>query len=184
MTVDLAQIRQVQAEADCLISQAKVETHIEQQAALLTADLADLNPLFLLVMNGGFFYAQRLLERLNFPLQMDYLQATRYRGNTTGADLQWLAEPRIELAGRHVVVLDDILDEGHTLLGIREYCLAKAPASLRVAVLLQKIHDRLAEGAVADYPALTVPDRYVFGSGMDYKEYLRQLPGIHAVKGL
>lgn len=180
---ELDGIKRVQAEADCLITATEVEAQIEQQAQLLSAELAEANPLFLVVMNGALFYAQRLLSRLNFPLQQDYLHASRYRGETRGAELQWYAKPRTPLAGRCVVLLDDILDEGPTLAGIRDYCLAEQAAAVKIAVLVEKQHNRRVPGLAADYPCLSVPDRYVFGCGMDYHEYHRQLPCIYAVKG-
>jgi hypoxanthine phosphoribosyltransferase len=81
-----------------------------------------------------------------------------------------------------VLVIDDILDEGHTLLAVRKALMEFAPDSLKVAVLTRKIHDRQAGGAVAEFIGVEVPDRYVFGCGMDYKEYWRQLPAIYAVR--
>jgi hypoxanthine phosphoribosyltransferase len=95
----------------------------------------------------------------------------------------WKRQPEARrIEGRHVLVIDDILDEGHTLVAIRGALMGFGPASLRVAVLTEKRHDRRAGGAVAEYIGLSVPDRYVFGCGMDYKEYWRQLPAIYAVK--
>ncbi|MFK5088363.1 phosphoribosyltransferase family protein, partial [Klebsiella pneumoniae] len=88
----------------------------------------------------------------------------------------WKRRPDVAIEGREVLVVDDILDEGHTLVAIREALVAMKPASLRVAVLADKKHDRRAPGAHAEYIGLSVPDRYVFGCGMDYKEYWRQLP--------
>jgi hypoxanthine phosphoribosyltransferase len=124
-----------------------------------------------------------ITRRLDFPLQLDYLHATRYRGTTRGGGLVWSRQPdatRIE--GRHVLVIDDILDEGHTLVAVRNALQGFAPASLAVAVLVEKRHDRRAPGAHAEFIGLQVEDRYVFGCGMDYHEYWRQLPAIYAVK--
>ena len=120
---------------------------------------------------------------LAFPLECDYVHVTRYRDTTQGGALEWKVRPRAAVAHRTVLVLDDILDEGHTLVAIRRALLEFRPGSLRVAVLAEKRHDRRAAGAHAEYVGLEVEDRYVFGCGMDYKEYWRQLPAIYAVKG-
>jgi len=174
--------RRVLAEADCLFTAEDVAAAYDRLAAAITADYADLNPLFLCVMNGGLVPTAELIKRLNFPFQLDYLHATRYRGATTGGGLIWKRQPPAILDGRHVVVVDDILDEGYTLVAVRKALSEFAPASLKVAVLAEKIHDRRAPGAVAEYIGLKVIDRYVFGCGMDYKEYWRQLPAIYAMK--
>ena len=170
-------------EADLLFDESAVLDAIQRMAVDITADLKSSNPLVLCVMNGGLFLTSEITKRLLFPLQMDYIQATRYRGETTGGDeVSWLARPKFSLEGRAVLILDDILDEGHTLVAINEECKRLGAASIRVAVLLKKKHDRCNPDAEADYIGLEVDDRYVFGCGMDYKDYLRNLPGIYAVK--
>jgi hypoxanthine phosphoribosyltransferase len=175
----------VRAQADCLHSAAAVQEAFERLAAAITQDYDGLNPLLLCVMNGGLYATSEIARRLDFPFEQDYLHATRYRGATLGGGLVWKRQPAAEvIAGRHVLVIDDILDEGHTLVAIRRSLEAFRPTSLRVAVLAEKLHDRRAAGARAEYIGLPVEDRYVFGCGMDYKEYWRQLPAIYAVKGL
>ena len=130
-------------------------------------------------------FSGQLLTHLNFPLQLDYLHATRYRAETQGGTLDWLVEPSIELKNRHVVILDDILDEGHTLNAIIEFCEQQGAQKVYTAVLLDKQHERKAvEGFKADFEGLKVEDRFVFGFGMDYQGYWRNAPGIYAVKGL
>jgi len=171
-------------EADCLHDAAAVSAAYERLAAALQPHYATLDPLVLVVMTGGFIPAAEILKRVRFPFDLDYLHATRYRGETRGGSLQWKRRPEAELAGRHVLVIDDILDEGHTLAAIRATLLARAPASLQVAVLAEKQHDRRADGALAEFVGLTLPDRYVFGCGMDYRNHWRQLPAIYAVRGL
>jgi hypoxanthine phosphoribosyltransferase len=173
----------VYKDADLLFDEDAVLSAIQQMANDITAELKDRNPLVLCVMNGGLFVTSEITKRLNFPLQMDYMQATRYRGNISGAEqVVWLARPQQDLTDRAVLILDDILDEGHTLVEITRECEKMGAASIHVAVLLKKIHDRCNKKAQADFIGLEVEDRYVFGCGMDYKEYLRNLPGIYAVK--
>ncbi len=177
--------RQILDAADCLHDAAAVRAAYDRLASAIAVDYAPLNPLLLCVMTGGVHATAEITQRLDFPLELDYLHATRYRGTTTGGGLEWKRQPQAaRIAGRHVVVIDDILDEGHTLVAIRKALLEFAPASLKVAVLARKLHDRCAPEADAEYVGLTVEDRYVFGCGMDYQEYWRQLPAIYAVKGL
>ncbi|HEC17754.1 MAG TPA: hypoxanthine-guanine phosphoribosyltransferase [Gammaproteobacteria bacterium] len=182
-TVSQEHIRQVRAEADCLFTQAQVKAALDEMAEKISAKHHDNNPLVLCVMNGGLIVTGELLLRLDFPLQQDYLHATRYRGATRGGELHWLAEPRHNLKDRHVLVIDDILDEGYTLAAIAEHCRQGGAASVETVVLVEKRHDRK-EGHRADYIGLEVEDRYLFGYGMDYKGYLRNAAGIFAVKGM
>lgn len=186
MSGDHARVQEAQAvlaRADCLHSAPAVQAAYDRLAAAIEARYARHNPVLLTVMNGGLIPTAELAGRLLFPFQQDYLHATRYRGATTGGGLVWKRQPdpgRIQ--NRHVLLIDDILDEGHTLVAIREALLRFEPASLAVAVLAEKLHDRRAVAAHAEFVGLAVEDRYVFGCGMDYKEYWRQLPAIYAVK--
>ena len=181
MTLTASDIRTIQAQADCLHDAAAVQQALDRMAAAIKDDLADTLPVVLCVLNGGIIPTGHLLTRLQFPLEIGYLHATRYRGETSGADVHWLCEPQIDLHGRSVLVIDDILDEGHTLTNILAYCRDAGVAQVRTAVLVQKLHDRLAADIRADYIGLRVKDRYVFGFGMDYRGYLRNLNGVFAI---
>lgn len=173
----------VLAEADQLYSPADIHSALDSMAAAITERLADKNPLALCVMNGGLIFAGQLLTRLNFPLQVDYLHATRYRGDTSGGELHWLAHPTFPLKDRTLLILDDILDEGLTLQSILRACYNEGAKEVYSAVLVQKKHERCVSELHADFVGLEVEDRYVFGCGMDYHDYHRNLPGIYAVKG-
>lgn len=174
----------VRAQADCLHPAVAVQAAFDRLAAQVTRDYEGRNPLILCVMNGGLYATSELTRRLDFAFEQDYLHASRYRGATLGGGLVWKRQPPAEvIAGREVLVVDDILDEGHTLVAIRHALAAFRPTVLRVAVLAEKLHERRAPGAHAEYVGLSVEDRYVFGCGMDYKEYWRQLPAIYAVAG-
>jgi len=177
----LTQLNQVIAEAECLYTADQVAATAAAMAAAISQDLAANNPLLLCVMIGGMIPCSLLLRHLDFPLEVDYIHATRYRANT-GSTLEWRSRPRIALTDRHVLIVDDILDEGITLSAIKDWCLEQGAASVRIAVLTVKLHDRNQTGLQADYQGLTVPDRYVFGAGMDYHSYCRNLPGIYAVR--
>ena len=183
MSVSLEHIRQVKAEADCLFTDAEVQAALDQMAAAITAKHQNNNPLVICIMNGGLIVAGNLLLRLDFPLEQDYMHATRYRGQTTGGELNWVAEPSHSLQDRDVLVIDDILDEGYTLAAIVEHCQQAGARSVESVVLVEKLHDRK-HGIKADYVGLQVEDRYVFGYGMDYKGFLRNARGIFAVKGM
>lgn len=169
--------------ADRLYSRTEVEAAIDRLAESLTRDLAGEDPLLLCVMNGGIVLAGSLLTRLPFRLQIDYVHASRYRGELRGSDLQWIHQPATSLRDRCVLVLDDILDEGDTLAGIRDWCLTQGASRVITAVLVDKQHDRRCEALpAADYTALYAEDRYLFGYGMDCREYWRNAPGIYALR--
>lgn len=181
MTVSLDEVRRVEAEADCLFSEGQVEQAIAELAARVSARLGDSNPLILAVMNGGIVFAGRLLPKLSFPLELNAITATRYGGAISGGAIRWLLEPSASLRGRSVLIVDDVLDEGVTLAEIIRYCHEKGAASVHTAVLVEKDLGR-PKPCRADFIALHVGDRYLFGYGMDYKGYLRNAPGIYACK--
>ncbi len=174
---------QVLANADLLYPAAEVEQAIERMAGEITAVLRDRNPLVLCPMIGAMVFAGRLLPRLDFLLEVAYIHATRYRGETTGGELHWIHKPPATVTGRTLLVVDDILDEGNTMRAIVEECRRAGAAGIYTAVLADKQIDRPKEFPRADFTGLTVPNRYVFGYGMDYKGYLRNCAGIYAVKG-
>ncbi len=175
--------QRVKKEADCLFDKVDVLEAISALAKIISHNLADSNPVVLGIMNGGLIPMGLLITELDFPLQIDYLHATRYRDKTNGSQLQWLASPKIELRDRTVLLVDDIHDEGITLDKIKTFCLNSGVKNVYSAVLVNKIHHRK-NNTSADFVALEIPDRYVFGFGMDYKGMLRNAPGIFAVKGL
>lgn len=172
----------VLARAEPVADGAAVEEALDAMAAAITRDLAGADPLVLAVMIGGLVPAAWLLRRLDFPLQLDYIHASRYRGSTRGSErIDWIARPRASLEGRSVLVVDDILDEGHTLAAILAYCREQGAAAVRCAVLVEKLHGRRPAGLQADYTGLRTVDRYLFGCGMDYHEHHRQYAAIYAL---
>lgn len=182
------ELKRVQDEAECLYALDSIESAIDATALDITATLQDKNPIMLCVLNGGVGYTAALLKRLKFPLQLDYVHATRYGNNTRGGGIEFLAYPKTQLAGRTVLLADDIFDEGHTFAAIVQHCLRDGAAEVYTTVLVDKQHNRKAKlpngMSAADFTALTVEDKYVFGWGMDYKGYLRNLDGIYAVRNL
>jgi len=175
--------RQVLDSADCLYTDSQVQASLDRMATDITAKIGNSNPLILSVLTGGIILAGHLLTRLAFPLQIDYIHATRYRGNTTGGKLNWIVKPSHSLRGRSILIIDDIFDEGITLGEIIEYCWSEGAAEVYSAVLVNKMHDRK-QPLLPDFVGLETEDRYLFGYGMDYHGYLRNAAGIYAVKGL
>lgn len=172
------------ANSDVIHDGATLEREIARMAVGIRDDLADARPLLLTVMHGGMPFASRLameVGALGLDLEFDYLHATRYRGATSGGDLVWKHRPATPLQGRNVLLADDILDEGHTLDAILRWCHAEGAADVRIAALAVKRHDRCVPGMRADYIGVDVPDRYVFGYGMDFQDKGRNLPAIHAL---
>jgi len=177
-----AEAEQVYRASDRLFDRDQVEGALDTMGRAISRTLGGTDPVVLCVMNGGLVPLGRLLTRLEFPLQLDYLHATRYRGDTVGGRLQWVRRNSTPLVDRVVLIVDDILDEGLTLAAIASYCGEAGAERVLSAVLVEKLHDR-GNGFTADFVGLQVPDRYVFGYGMDYHGYLRNAPGIFAVAG-
>lgn len=182
--MDIAHLKQVSQTALPIYTQTQVEAALDQMAQNISADFQDKNPLVLCVVIGGIVTFGQLITRMQFPLQIDYVHASRYRGNTTGKEVVWKAKPTISLQDRHIIVVDDILDGGITLNDIKSFCLQNHAQSVSTAVLLDKVNCRLDDGLKhADYVGLSLTeDHYVFGYGLDYKTYLRNAPGIYAVE--
>jgi hypoxanthine phosphoribosyltransferase len=166
----------------CLYSKTQVEQALDKMAQSMHDRLSTSNPVFLCVVVGGLIPLGNLLPRLDFPLEVDYVHVTRYRGKTKGGDLLWKAKQSCSLKDRTVVVVDDILDSGLTLKAIVDYCWEEGAKEVFTAALVDKSSARQAGGLEkADFIGLNVENHYVFGYGMDYKEYLRNAPGIYAV---
>lgn len=178
---DLAQLWEVLKSADLVCSQDQLQAAVRRVAQEVTEVLAERVPLVLSVMGGAVVFTGQLLPLLHFPLEFDYVHVTRYRGSMQGGTIQWKVEPRPLLAGRVVLVVDDILDEGHTMAAIRDRILQEGAAAFYSAVLADKDIGR-EKPVRADFVGVTVPDRYVFGFGMDVESAWRNLPAIYAVK--
>lgn len=168
-------------DAELLVSASQIEQTLDTLASHITDALADRMPLALCVMGGGVILSGKLLPRLAFPLEFDYLHATRYREGTRGMEIEWCALPRKEVQGRCVLLLDDILDEGHTLAAAKAKLLQMGAAEVWTAVLADKDLGR-AKPVQADFTGLTLPNRYVFGMGLDVYGLWRNLPAIYALQ--
>ncbi len=182
MTVPTPLLADVLVDADLLHDRGDLEIVIADMGRQIDVALKGQRAVFLTVMNGALIFAGQLALAIRTDLEFDYVHATRYRGATTGSDLHWLREPQVSLVDRVVLLVDDILDEGHTLKAVREDCYRRGARCVLIASLCTKRHDRLVDGIAADFNGVELPDRYVFGYGMDYHEQGRNLPGIFALK--
>lgn len=173
--------RALLADADLIHSEETVQAALAQVAGVIRERLADKNPLVLCVMTGGVIFCGQLLPRLDFPLDFDYLHATRYGPETQGGKISWRMAPWTSVKGRTVLVVDDILDEGVTLAAVKESLSRLGAAEVLLAVFADKLNGK-AKPISADFVGLTVPDRFVFGYGMDVDGAWRNLPAIYAMK--
>lgn len=173
--------KQYLEQAELIHSARAVEATIDQLANQISASLSDSNPIVLCVMGGAVVFAGQLLPKLNFPLAFDYVQVSRYHNQTQGQQLVWKVLPGDNIRGRTVLVLDDILDEGHTLAAIKQKCLEQGAERVVIAVLVEKKLDH-PKPIAADFVGLVVSNRYVFGCGMDVFGWWRNLPAIYALK--
>jgi hypoxanthine phosphoribosyltransferase len=179
---DLAAAWRFLEDSDRVASAEEVEAALARLATEITEQLRKTYPLILVVMGGAVVFAGQLLPRLRFPLDFDYVHVTRYGAAIEGSKVEWRVAPPAGVRGRAVLVLDDILDGGHTMLAIREELRALGAASVQCAVLVEKTLPR-PKPIGADFVGLRIPDRFVFGCGMDAKGYWRNLPEIRAMKG-
>ena len=171
----------VLATAELIYPAEAVEEAVSRVAKEITEKIADTHPLFLCVMSGGVPFAGRLMTQLNFPLDFDYLHVTRYGQDTSGGAVSWYSGPRTSVAGRTVLIVDDILDKGVTLAAIVERMMQLRAQACYTVVATEKLNGKI-KPIKADFVALTVPDKFVFGFGMDVSGAWRNLPAIYAVK--
>ena len=168
-------------EADPLFSADECRAAVERMGREITARLSGEFPVVLSVMGGAAVFTGQLLPLLRFPLEFGAIEVTRYNNDIQGRDIAWRLAPRDNVRGRVVLVVDDILDEGITLAAIRKKLLEMGARSVYSAVFADKKIDR-EKPVTADFVGVTVPDRYVFGFGMDAYGLWRNLPAIYALK--
>ncbi len=177
-------LEQAVAQADLIVDRPTIDKAIAGIADAIARDYKGETPVFISIMNGALPFAGQLALELGArgqDAQFDYMQASRYHGET-GGELVWRHRPVSALFGRRVLLVDDILDEGFTLQGVRQWCLEQGATDVRIAVLTVKQHDRCLPDVKPDYAGIELPDRFVFGFGMDVDEALRPLPAIYAMK--
>ena len=181
LTLSPDQARRVLETAERVCSAAAVSEAVARMALEISTALAGSFPLVLCVMRGSVIFTGQLLPLLRFPLEFDYLEVTRYGGETRGGEISWKVSPGTPVAGRVVLVLDDVVDEGRTLAAIRGKLLAAGAVRIYCAVFADKDIGR-AKSVAADFVGVLLPNRYVFGFGMDVGGAWRNLPEIYALK--
>lgn len=182
MAITFEEAQDIIVKSEELTSAAEVQAAYDAMGKAITYDLELSDPIVFVVMNGALIPAGQLLTRLNFPFQIGYLHATRYAGETRGSELKWLVEPSVDVKDRVVLIVEDIFDEGTTLQAIVAELERRGAQKVYSAALVNKVHNRKPKNFKVDYIGLDIPDRYIFGCGMDYNEYWRNLPGIWALK--
>ena len=181
MTVSIQGARDILQQAELLYSAEQVQAALHKVAQQINAGFADAHPLVLSVMGGAVVFTGQLLPLLDFPLDFDYVHVSRYGDARRGGAMHWKVEPRENVRGRVVLLLDDILDEGHTLSVLRERVLELGANKCYSAVFADKQLGRI-KPIRADFVGVELPNRFVFGYGMDIEGAWRNLPAIYAVK--
>jgi hypoxanthine phosphoribosyltransferase len=179
--VAIQRARDILQQAELLYSAEQVQAALHNVAKQINAKLADSHPLVLSVMGGAVVFSGQLLPLLDFPLDFDYVHVSRYGDARRGGAMQWKVEPRENVRDRVVLLLDDILDEGHTLAALRERVMKLGAARCFSAVLADKQHGRK-KPIRPDFVGIELPNRFVFGYGMDIEGAWRNLPAIYALK--
>lgn len=173
--------QQLLEQAELIHSSEVVAAAISRLGDEISLLLQHENPIVLCVVSGGIVFTGQLLTHFNFPLELDYVHATRYQNKTVGRSLVWDVLPKLNQTNRTILLLDDILDEGVTLKAIKDKCFELGAAKVFCAVLVEKQLDHI-KPISADFVGLKVPDRYVFGYGMDAYGWWRNLSAIYALK--
>ena len=181
MAISIQHARAIRQHAELLCPAEQVQASLHKVARQINAALADAHPLVLSVMGGAVVFTGQLLPLLDFPLDFDYVHVSRYGDAVHGGKMCWKVEPHENVRGRVVLVLDDILDEGHTLEALRRRVMELGASKFYSAVFADKRHGR-AKPIHADFVGMELPDRFVFGYGMDIEGAWRNLPAIYAVK--
>lgn len=182
----MEQLPEGSPEAFPIFTEVEVDQAITRVAGQLNATFRGKTPLAIVLLNGGLIFSGKLLPQLKFPLQQDYLHASRYGDATVGKTLKWVSRPHVPLENRTILLLDDIYDRGHTLEQVYHYCLQQGAKEVYSAVLIKKLLEGDTGSGVArylpDFVGLECGDEFVIGSGMDCQGFGRNIPGIYAIK--
>jgi hypoxanthine phosphoribosyltransferase len=167
--------------SEIIFSEQQVQAAVLRIAQEINAVMAEVHPLVLSVMGGAVVFTGQLLPLLNFPLDFDYVHVSRYGNNQQGGEMKWKVAPQENVRGRVVLVVDDILDEGETLNAVKQRVMALGATSFYSAIFADKNNGKF-KPIKADFVGMEVPDRFVFGYGMDIHGAWRNLPAIYATK--
>ena len=175
--------RDVLKNSTLIADNQEVKAAVERLGKAINAHYGDREIILLIVMTGAVMPAAWVASKLKMPVQMDFVHATRYAGQTEGGEIEFRVPPRLNLEGHDVLIIDDIYDIGLTLQMIEGYCESRGARSVNSAVLVRKIHDRETTGKLPEFIGMEVEDKYIFGCGMDVYENWRHLDEIRALEG-
>jgi hypoxanthine phosphoribosyltransferase len=165
-----------------LFHETTILSRLDQLAAEISAEYKERELTVIAVLNGSLMFMADLLRRIPLPLKLDCLSVASYHGKTeTSGEVIFKQIALPDVAGRHILILDDILDSGHTLAAIRDKLATAKPRSIRVCVLLSKKKVR-ARAVDADYVGFEIEDEFVVGYGLDFMERYRNLPYIGVLR--
>lgn len=164
-----------------LLSRAAIQRRVTAMAAAISSDYHGQSVALVALLNGTVMFLADLMRRFEQPLDMDLIGVSTYRGGTSSGELVYTKRLKINLRGRHVLLVDDILDTGKTLRAVTEELQRQEPASLKTCVLLDKPSGRVGTFE-SDYVGFIVPHLFVVGYGLDYNERFRNLPFIGVLR--
>lgn len=164
-----------------LISEEEIEAEVTRVGRQITEDFRGKNPIFVGVLKGCFIFMADLMRHVDIKCTMDFMAVSSYSGTSSTGAVKINKDLGQDIEGRHVIIVEDILDSGVTLSYLKHYLLGRKPASITIATLLDKPARRKSD-IVADYSCFEVPDAFVVGYGLDYNEQYRNLPYIGVLK--
>jgi hypoxanthine phosphoribosyltransferase len=165
-----------------IISRSQIRRRVKELAAHIRADYSGQRPVFVCVLKGAFVFLADLVRQVGLPLEVDFIAASSYgMEKTSKGQITVLKDVTTDIAGRHVILVDDIIDSGLTLQHLRDHLASRGPASLRVCALLAR-EQVLAAGTRIEYLGFPVPEGFVVGYGIDYAEQHRELPDIYMIE--
>ncbi|MGC9319676.1 MAG: hypoxanthine phosphoribosyltransferase, partial [Armatimonadota bacterium] len=167
--------------AEVIATEVEIRHAVRRLAAALTEDVGDLSPILVGVLNGAFVFLADLVRQLDFPLEIDFINASSYGESTVGDRVEIETDLSLDVKGRHVVIVDDILDTGQTLQGLVAHVTERGAATVRTCCLLDKPARRTVDFE-ADYVGIEIPDRFVVGYGLDFAQRHRNLPFIGVLR--
>jgi hypoxanthine phosphoribosyltransferase len=161
-----------------LISKEEIANRVKEIANAISNDYKDVEPLFVCILKGSVFFTADLLRSISIPATIDFMCVSSYGSSTVSSGtLNVKIDLRSDIEGKHVIVVEDIIDSGNTLYNLKNLLLTRNPASLKICSLLDK-PDRRVQNVDVDYVGFQIPDEFVVGYGLDYNENYRTLPDI------
>lgn len=164
-----------------LLTEEQIKTRVAELGKQISQEYAGKTPIFVGVLKGVVVYFADMIRAVDIPCEIDFMCMSSYVGTQSQGRIDVRLDLSRDIAGRHVVILEDILDTGRTLKKTVEYLQSKHPASLKICTFLDKPERRVAD-IQADYVGYTIPDLFVVGYGLDYNEAYRNLPFIGILK--